>query len=174
MSLEEAVQDIVAIGVSKSGEENQEDNNNDNTQSTLRTDETKPSETEQSKEEDNTSNLSEKAEEFNRRLENTTCQIDDLMVSVTTGTALSPVPSSQGGKNAPNASENEGDRSAKNESPKLIEYGDYFADMPESTKKENLMNNEPDENLEIDKESQELIDKLMAEDLEYQANLEEN
>jgi len=31
------------------------------------------------------------------------------------------------------------------------------------------MNIEPPENLEIDKESQELIDKLIAEDLEYSA-----
>lgn len=50
-------------------------------------------------------------------------------------------------------------------SPKLIDYGDYYADMPTQTKQESLMNNEPEENLVIDKESQELIDKLIAEDM---------
>ena len=58
-------------------------------------------------------------------------------------------------------------RNANNESPKLIDYGDYYADIPDTVKQENLMNKEPPENLEIDKESQELIDKLLAEELQY-------
>ena len=174
MSLEQAQSASVRGALSAQNAKNadNDDSNHDNTSSTLRTDETKTSETEQSKDEEN-NNLFEKAEEFDQRLENTNIPIDDLIVSVTTGTEQSPVPSSQGGKNAPNSESALRDRQGKNESPQLIDYGDYYADLPDSTKQENLMNSEPPENLEIDKESQELIDKLLAEDLESQGQYNE-
>ena len=46
----------------------------------------------------------------------------------------------------------------------MIDYGDYYADLPaESQQKESLMNIEPPDG-PMDKETQELIDKMLAED----------
>ena len=137
MSLESA-QDPTVVGMNSPDNkevENDDSSNNDNTSGSLGTDETKPSETEQSKDEES-NNEFEKAEEFDQRLENTNTQLDDLIVSVTTENILSPAPTTQGIKNAPNSEEVDkiDTRNANNESPKLIDYGDYYADIPDTVK----------------------------------------